>query len=115
MPTKAYPSPSVDPGEYSTGSTTETRKAEAQNFFNEAQAKDRCLTLSPEFDSSWRDDPVKSTGGEHAVPKATYCSEDDDSDASQAIHSVHGIDFQSQPSTVSDSFMKPLSRSLSYW
>ncbi len=52
MPTKAYPSPSVDPGEYSLGSNAETRKAEAQKFFNEAQAKDRYSIVSPQFDSS---------------------------------------------------------------
>ena len=32
MPKMAYPSPSVDPGEYSPGSTAETRRSEVQQL-----------------------------------------------------------------------------------
>lgn len=77
MPKMAYPSTSVDPGEYSPSSTAETCKAYAQKFFNKATAYDTCPMISPEFDSSWIDDPVEVKVKEDTGPTSTYCSEDD--------------------------------------
>ena len=113
MSQKSYPSPAIDPGEYSPDSTAETRKAEVQQLFKETTAKDRCPIASPEFDSSWRHDTPNVKVKEDTGPTYTYHSEDDDSDSSKATHSVHGFDFQSQPSSVRDAYMKPSSRSLS--
>jgi hypothetical protein len=105
---------SIDPGEYSpTNSNPEIRRAEAQKFFNKATAKDRCHIVSSEFDSSWKDDPVEVKVKADSVRISTYYSEDDDSDSSKATHSVQRIDFQSQPSSVRDTLIKPLSRLLS--
>jgi hypothetical protein len=69
MPKMAYPSSSVDPEEYSPGST--------QKFFDKATANDTCPMISPEFDSSWRDDPVEVKVKEDIDLTSTYCSEDD--------------------------------------